>query len=170
MNDEISCEPKGAELESLSRRKFLGYWAGALSTAIVVALGTPLVGMFIAPLFTKQKDVWLKIGSLSDVRPGSPARFTYRYTKMDGWFEKTVHGTVYAVLDQSGSLFILSNICSHLGCGVRWDPDKKAFLCPCHNGVYGIDGKVISGPPPRPLTRWGSRISNGQIEIRIKEV
>jgi Rieske Fe-S protein len=28
------------------------------------------------------------------------------------------------------------------------------ILCACHDGKYDLDGRVLSGPPPRPLTTW----------------
>ena len=41
--------------------------------------------------------------------------------------------------------------CTHTGCVVRWRPEEKAYICPCHDGRFGADGSVLSGPPPQPL-------------------
>jgi cytochrome b6-f complex iron-sulfur subunit len=41
--------------------------------------------------------------------------------------------------------------CSHLGCTVRWRRGRQEFFCPCHGGRFGLDGKVIGGPPRAPL-------------------
>ena len=41
--------------------------------------------------------------------------------------------------------------CTHTGCVVRWRPAEKAYVCPCHDGRFGDDGRVLSGPPPQPL-------------------
>ena len=46
---------------------------------------------------------------------------------------------------------VFSNVCTHLGCRVNWEADKNEYVCPCHDGHFGLDGKVVSGPPPRPL-------------------
>ena len=43
--------------------------------------------------------------------------------------------------------------CAHLGCPVRWFPESRLFMCPCHGGVYYEDGSRASGPPPRGLYR-----------------
>ena len=72
-----------------------------------------------------------------------------------------------AVLDQKTSGFteperteildklnILSNSCAHLGCPVRWFEDKHEFLCPCHGGLYDINGGYVGGPPPRGMYRY----------------
>ena len=50
-----------------------------------------------------------------------------------------------------GKLNILSNSCAHLGCPVRWFPEKHEFLCPCHGGLYDINGGYVGGPPPRGM-------------------
>ena len=51
------------------------------------------------------------------------------------------------------ALNVLSNSCAHLGCPVRWiiREGEGEFLCPCHGGVYNINGFYIAGPPPRGL-------------------
>ncbi len=59
----------------------------------------------------------------------------------------------------------LSRVCTHLGCLVDYQKDKKRFLCPCHAGVYDLSGNVISGPPPRPLPRFPLRVEGDSIII-----
>ena len=44
-----------------------------------------------------------------------------------------------------------SAVCTHLSCIVQYEPDRRMIWCACHNGQYDLNGKVISGPPPRPL-------------------
>jgi len=41
--------------------------------------------------------------------------------------------------------------CTHLGCEVRWNGEKKRYLCPCHEGQYDARGYPVAGPPPRRL-------------------
>ncbi|MEI6915532.1 MAG: Rieske 2Fe-2S domain-containing protein [Armatimonadota bacterium] len=161
-------EPQCSEIQDLGKRRLLSFFSGVLSLIIAAAVGIPLVGLFLAPVFVKRRVLWLPLGKVSDVPKEQPCKFTYSYIKQDGWFEKTVYGTAYAIHSKSGELTVLSNICTHLGCGVRWDPEKSAFVCPCHNGVYSYDGSVMSGPPPKPLPRFACKVSSGQIEILIE--
>ena len=67
-----------------------------------------------------------------------------------------------AIIFQVGSLPVImlrtrfgfkafSASCTHLGCLVKWDENKREFLCPCHAAVFDEDGKVVSGPPPAPM-------------------
>jgi Rieske Fe-S protein len=53
----------------------------------------------------------------------------------------------------------LSNICSHMQCDVHWDQQLGQFLCPCHGGLYNIEGANIGGPPPQPLPQWIHRVT-----------
>ncbi|HLO34005.1 MAG TPA: ubiquinol-cytochrome c reductase iron-sulfur subunit, partial [Anaerolineales bacterium] len=70
------------------------------------------------------------------------------------------------VLTQDGRDFIaMSNVCTHLGCRVRWIAEKNNFICPCHNGVFDKEGKVLAGPPPRPLNRYQVKVENDQLFI-----
>lgn len=43
--------------------------------------------------------------------------------------------------------------CTHLGCPVVYQAPKKELYCPCHEGYFDMEGKVLAGPPPRPLPR-----------------
>ncbi len=56
-------------------------------------------------------------------------------------------------------------ICTHLGCAYHWDDPSHTFICPCHTSVFSIDGKVLSGPAPRPLDRYMTKIDDGKLEI-----
>jgi nitrite reductase/ring-hydroxylating ferredoxin subunit len=44
--------------------------------------------------------------------------------------------------------------CTHLLCPVVAQPERGRLHCPCHNGNFDLEtGRVLSGPPPRPLAR-----------------
>jgi Rieske Fe-S protein len=50
-----------------------------------------------------------------------------------------------------GVLKAFSAVCTHLNCTVQYSQETKIILCACHNGKFDLNGKVISGPPPKPL-------------------
>ncbi len=60
-----------------------------------------------------------------------------------------------------------SAICTHLGCIVKWDPATQKILCPCHAGVFGSDGRVISGPPPRPLPEYEVVQMGNELKVKV---
>lgn len=54
----------------------------------------------------------------------------------------------------SDSYVAYSQKCTHLACAVYPATDGKRLECPCHEGYFSIeDGRVLQGPPPRPLPR-----------------
>lgn len=46
-------------------------------------------------------------------------------------------------------LAVVSLACTHLGCLVR--SVGPELVCPCHQGKYTLEGKVIGGPPTEDL-------------------
>ena len=73
--------------------------------------------------------------------------------------------TAVLVRKKGGELVALSAICTHLGCIVQWEKEKQDFLCPCHAGRFTPDGVVVSGPPPKPLTKLPFTVANGVITV-----
>ena len=62
----------------------------------------------------------------------------------------------------SRRIIAISTRCAHLGCPVRYVQAAGNFICPCHGGVYDFQGKVIGGPPVRPLDRFQTRVTGGR--------
>jgi cytochrome b6-f complex iron-sulfur subunit len=59
-----------------------------------------------------------------------------------------------------------SAICTHLGCIVGWDAARRQIECPCHAGFFDLNGRVVSGPPPRPLTEYGVVVVNNEVIVK----
>lgn len=70
---------------------------------------------------------------------------------------------------RESGLVVLSNICTHLGCKVNWNPETRRIECPCHVGVYNLQGEVVGGPPPRPLDRLVFIVEGGEVFIEREE-
>src|SRR6266545_819445 len=51
-----------------------------------------------------------------------------------------------------------SAVCTHLNCTVQFDESNQRIWCACHNGMYDLNGKVISGPPPAPLEPYAVHV------------
>lgn len=68
------------------------------------------------------------------------------------------------------NLNVLSNSCAHLGCPVRWlvVGGKGEFLCPCHGGIYDINGAYVAGPPPRGMYEYAETEirDNGKLYVK----
>lgn len=48
--------------------------------------------------------------------------------------------------DPSGNTTIHRCRCTHLGCQIEWNPDERAWECPCHGSRFREDGQVLDGP------------------------
>lgn len=59
----------------------------------------------------------------------------------------------------------LSAVCTHLSCIVQYEPERTRIWCACHNGVYNLQGQVVSGPPPRPLKPYTVHIREDEVVI-----
>lgn len=63
----------------------------------------------------------------------------------------------------------ISTVCTHLGCSVYWQKDKKQFYCPCHQGIFDANGYVLSGPPPRPLNSYKVELEGNNVFLFFKD-
>ena len=133
---------------------------------ITAAIGLPAVAYIIGPALKQASDLWIRLGAISKVELNSPTLFKTTVETETGWINTQEEISAY-VLTQNGQDFeVMSNICTHLGCRVRWIADDDRFYCPCHNGVFAKDGSVVAGPPPRPLDRFESKVEDGTLYIR----
>jgi len=58
-----------------------------------------------------------------------------------------------------------SGICTHLDCIVQYRDDLDHIWCACHNGHYDLQGRNISGPPPRPLEQFEVNIQGNEVYV-----
>jgi len=69
------------------------------------------------------------------------------------------------VRDEAGEFRAFLATCTHLACTVNYDPDSRRIVCPCHQGLFDLEGNVLGGPPPRPLERLSVEVDNGTIHV-----
>lgn len=71
------------------------------------------------------------------------------------------------IKEAESKLNVMSNSCAHLGCPVRWRTNQNLFLCPCHGGLYDINGNWVGGPPPRGLYKFEFQVrEDGNIYVK----
>jgi menaquinol-cytochrome c reductase iron-sulfur subunit len=164
MNETVYETP---EKNSLSRRTFLSIATWAIGGLISAALGIPAIAYIIGPALKRSTtQEWILLGSTVKVELGTPTLFKAKIERKTGWIVNEEEISAYALTDNGRDFIALSNICTHLGCRVRWVADQNKFFCPCHNGVYDKNGNVVSGPPPRPLDHYEVKIENNQLFIK----
>ena len=150
----------------LSRRGFLGLVTFSLGGLISLIIGIPAISYIVSPARKKIEEInFIPLGAADRVTPGEPTLFRTKITQRAGWIIDERELSYYVLTENNREFVALSNICTHLGCRVRWVADEEKFFCPCHNGVFDKNGAVVSGPPPRPLDRYEVKEENGQLFV-----
>ncbi|MGO8997890.1 MAG: ubiquinol-cytochrome c reductase iron-sulfur subunit [Polyangiaceae bacterium] len=72
---------------------------------------------------------------------------------------------VLVLRSSNGELRAFSALCTHLQCVVSYSAERRQIECPCHRGVYSLDGVNIEGPPPRPLDELSVAVSEGSVIV-----
>ena len=154
----------------LNRRQFVKVVLVSIGTIITAVIGLPAVAYLIYPATqTQESDAWIPLGPLANYPIGQPTLFNFTRTKVNGW-EKTVNSYgAYVVRYTETAHRVFSNVCTHLSCRVNWREDAVDFHCPCHDGVFDIEGKVADGPPPRPLDEYETKVEDGNLFIHFVE-
>jgi Rieske Fe-S protein len=149
-----------------TRRDFLGFITWAIGGLIGLAMGIPAIAYIIGPALRRsEQQEWLRLGSASKVELGVPTLFKARVQRQTGWIVNEEEVTVYVLTENGRDFIAMSNICTHLGCRVRWIEGQSQFFCPCHNAAFERNGDVASGPPPRPLDRFEIKVEDEQLFI-----
>jgi Rieske Fe-S protein len=143
-----------------------------VNTVIAVIGGglSALAGAFaLGPKNGASGTRWIRAGMTVDLKRDEPVARVLAVSRVDGWYRERARETVFLVWDGAQTIRAVSATCTHLGCQVKWDGRANKFKCPCHGGVYGPDGAVLEGPPPRPLDKVEARIDpkDGSVLVRV---
>ncbi len=99
-------------------------------------LAIPLVRFVTYPM--RKSDTattWSDLGPVQDFASlTAPTAKTITLERRDAWQTTSSQTAVYVLPPKNGQFPILSPICPHLGCSVRWVGAEDKFVCPCHAG------------------------------------
>jgi menaquinol-cytochrome c reductase iron-sulfur subunit len=152
--------------KSMSKKDFLSTVTFTLGGLIGLGLGIPALIYIIGPaLKVQQEQNWIRLGSASKVELGIPTLFKSTIERETGWIVNQEEISFYVLTENGREFIAMSNVCTHLGCRVRWIEDQAEFFCPCHNAVFAKDGTVVSGPPPAPLKRFEVKVEDDQLYV-----
>lgn len=74
---------------------------------------------------------------------------------------------ILLVRSSASAVAAISDICTHAGCGVRYDHVNKNLTCPCHGSKYSLSGAVLQGPATRPLAKYQTQLDAGTNQLTI---
>ena len=159
-----------AEAVEVSRRTFFASLLGMGAAAISTIVGLPLFRFVFYPVYASSRTTeWSDVGDTSEfASTAGPVAKTVSLTQRDGWRNVVSNQSVYVNRTAEGKLHVLSAICPHLGCSVAWNAKEAKFICPCHGGQFGADGRHLSGPPPRGMDNLKAQIKDGKLQIQFE--
>jgi cytochrome b6-f complex iron-sulfur subunit len=99
------------------------------------------------------------------IQEAKPVSFSLAELPVGGTKAITYGGVSVLILRTPESLRAFSLICTHLGCLVEWQKDKKEFYCPCHDGRFDEFGDVLAGPPPIPLEQYPVTVEGDTVTV-----
>jgi cytochrome b6-f complex iron-sulfur subunit len=154
MNESINRAEAGMPEQPLSRRGFLKYALLAFSgAATVVGVVTPIIAYLWPPKQgTQAAGGPVAVAPTADLPVGTGAVYS-------------VNNKPVIVIHTADGFHALSATCTHLGCIVAWNEQKKVIACPCHAAFFTTNGDVISGPPPAPLPVYQVQVEGDQIYV-----
>lgn len=144
--------------KSMKRRTFLDILFNFSLFAWIAAILYPVTKYLIPP---EVQEV-----SVNSITVGEVQNFPVNSSQIIRFGRKPI----LVIRKDNGDFRALSATCTHLDCNVQYKSDTKQIWCACHNGFYNIEGKNISGPPPKPLAQYQVNISENKIIVSKGEL
>jgi cytochrome b6-f complex iron-sulfur subunit len=159
-HDKPPCQncPRGTDAPSPppqepERRSFVSW---LLSGGVAASLGSfffPVVRFISPPRVTEAAVDEVMAGKVSEMKPNS------------GKIVKFGSKPALLVRASETEWKAFSAVCTHLNCTVQYQDTTAQIWCACHNGTYDMSGRVVSGPPPKPLEEYAVRLRGDEVVI-----
>ena len=147
MDQDFEREPKAG------RRRFLGAVLGGGLLASFISFFYPVLRYLVPPAVTDMGGDSVVAGRVGDLKPNSSKIF--RFGARPGLL----------VMTSDGQYKAMSATCTHLSCTVQYRSELRQVWCACHNGLYDLAGRNVSGPPPRPLEGYQVHVRGDEIIV-----
>lgn len=134
-------------------RRWVDLLLGTGVVATIVAFLYPAIRYVIPPPVAESASRSVVAAKVGEIKENTARVFRF--------------GSEPAILIRTadGQYRAFTAVCTHLGCTVQYRPDLHQIWCPCHNGMYNLQGRNISGPPPRPLAQYAVHVQGDQIIV-----
>jgi cytochrome b6-f complex iron-sulfur subunit len=155
-HDDKPCKdcPNGKAQEPVPERRSFISWL--LSGGVAASLGSfffPVVRFLNPPKVTEAAVDEVMAGKVSEMKPNS------------GKIIKFGNKPALLVRASENDWKAFSAVCTHLNCTVQYQDSSSQIWCACHNGTYDLNGRVVSGPPPKPLEEYAVKLRGDEVVI-----
>ena len=139
-----------------ARRRLVELLLGGGFLASVVSFFYPVLRYLVPPPIPELGGDEVVAAKLGDLKPNGSKIF--RFGNRPGLL----------VMGADGEYRAFSATCTHLSCTVQYRTDLREIWCACHNGLYDLNGRNISGPPPRPLEAYLVHVRGDEVVVSRK--
>jgi cytochrome b6-f complex iron-sulfur subunit len=139
-----------------TRRRVIEFFLGGGLLASFASFLYPVLRYLVPPKVAELGGEEVVAGKLGELKPNSAKIF--RFGSRPGLL----------IMANDGTYRALSATCTHLGCTVQYRADLREIWCACHNGLYDLNGRNVSGPPPRPLDVFDVHVRGDEIVVSRK--
>ena len=122
-----------------SRRRWINLLLGSGVAASIISFVYPAIRYIIPPPVAESASRFVVAAKVGELKNNSGKIF--KFGSRPGLLVRLADGSYRAY----------SAVCTHLNCTVQYRSDVREIWCACHNGLYDLEGRNVSGPPPRPL-------------------
>lgn len=135
------------------RRRWINLLLGSGLAGSIASFIYPLIRYIIPPPVAESTSRSVMAAKVKELKRNSSKIFTF--------------GSKPAILVRTpdGEFSALSAVCTHLNCTVQYRGDLHQIWCACHNGLYDLTGRNVSGPPPRPLELFDVHIQGEDVVV-----
>ena len=165
---DIQLVPEAAP-DVKSRRRFLELFIGVFTSLVGAALAIPFLGAVLGASSRAKKGLASRVVTVDSLPIGRPVDIAYQEMGSDAYIRRMGVHHLWAVKRSASDVAVFSPVCPHLGCHYDWDASDSLFKCPCHASVFNVDGRVVSGPSPRPLDTLPSEIRQGVLYVEWEQ-
>jgi len=139
--------------KKFTRKEFLNYVIGISGAALAGSILFPILKYITPP-----KGIDVDVSKVTAAKIGELVKNSAKIFRF---------GNKPAILINTpqGALRAFSAVCTHLNCTVQYSQETGHIWCACHNGRFDLSGKVISGPPPRPLEEYKVNVMGKDIIV-----
>jgi cytochrome b6-f complex iron-sulfur subunit len=146
-----------AETDRLEHgRRWVNLLLGSGVLASIASFIYPALRYIIPPAVTESTSRSVVAAKVGELKPNTGKIF--KFGAKPGILVRT----------RDGGFKAFSAVCTHLNCTVQYRDDLRQIWCACHNGLYDLEGRNISGPPPRPLEEFAVNVQGEDVVVTRK--
>lgn len=135
------------------RRSFLHWLLGGGFTASIISFLYPAINFMSPPAIPEASTNEVAAGRVQELKPNS------------GKIVKFGSKPALLIRLSETEWRAFSAVCTHLNCTVQYQDSTRQVWCACHNGLYDLNGKVVGGPPPKPLEEYAVHVRGDEVII-----